>query len=225
MPKYKMGDVIILVPGIMGSVLSKDGGDVWDLKARALFKGLITLGGTIKSLTLATDPIDEDCPDGVRAERLLPDAHLIPGFWKIDGYSRIRQRIENSFDVTFGQNYIEFPYDWRRHNQVAARQLAAKARQALTEWKKQSGNSNARLIFICHSMGGLVARRFLELDDGWRDTAMLITFGTPFSGSLKALDFLANGLSVSVLGRTLAEFGPTLRSFNSIYELLPTFEC
>ena len=43
-------------------------------------------------------------------------------------------------------------------------------------------NPDAKLILIGHSMGGLVARYFLECLDGWRDTRMLITFGTPHRG-------------------------------------------
>jgi pimeloyl-ACP methyl ester carboxylesterase len=224
-PKTKMKDLIVLVPGIMGSVLSKDGHDVWALSPGALFRGLVSLGHSIKDLALTSDPINDDCPDGVRAERLMPDAHLIPGFWKIDGYSQISELIKGSFEVVAGQNYFEFPYDWRRDNRVASRQLAAKAPQWLASWRNQSGNKDAKIIFICHSMGGLVARHFLELHDGWKDASMLITFGTPFRGSLKALGFLANGLSLGVFGLKLADFGPTLRTFTSIYQLLPTFDC
>jgi hypothetical protein len=33
-------------------------------------------------------------------------------------------------------------------------------------------------------MGGLVARHYLEVFDGWRDTRMLVTFGTPYRGSV-----------------------------------------
>ena len=43
-------------------------------------------------------------------------------------------------------------------------------------------------------MGGLVSRYFLECLEGWKDTKALVTFGTPYRGSLNALDGLANGL-------------------------------
>ena len=44
-------------------------------------------------------------------------------------------------------------------------------------------------------MGGLVSRYYLEVLGGWRDTRRLITFGTPYRGSLNAVDFAANGFS------------------------------
>ena len=42
------------------------------------------------------------------------------------------------------------------------------------------------------SMGGLVSRYFLEVLEGWRDARALLTFGTPYRGSLNALDALAS---------------------------------
>jgi len=47
-------------------------------------------------------------------------------------------------------------------------------------------------------MGGLVARYYLEALDGWRNTRALITFGTPYSGAMKALDLVANGLRFDI---------------------------
>jgi hypothetical protein len=70
------------------------------------------------------DPAVDDLGDGVTAPRLQPDLHLIPGLWSIDGYSHIRSSISATFDVIDGQNWFDFPYDWRRDNRVAARHLA-----------------------------------------------------------------------------------------------------
>ena len=92
-----------------------------------------------------------------------------------------------------GQNWFDFPYDWRRDNRVAARHLAERAPAWLHAWRKQSGNKDAKLVLVGHSMGGLVARHYLEVLGGWRDARMLVTFGTPYRGSLNALDFLCNG--------------------------------
>jgi hypothetical protein len=71
-------------------------------------------------------------------------------------------------------------------------------------------------------MGGLVSRYYLEVLGGWSDVRTLVTFGTPYGGSLKALGFITNGyrLGVGPLGFDLA---PLLRSFTSVYQLLPTY--
>jgi hypothetical protein len=73
-------------------------------------------------------------------------------------------------------------------------------------------------------MGGLVARAFLELYDGWRMTRTLITFGTPFRGAVNALDFLANGFEKGV-GPFKLDLTRLLGSMTSVYQLCPIFPC
>ena len=168
------------------------------------------------------DPSVDDLGDGVTAPRLQPDLHLIPGLWSIDGYSQIRSRIFATFDVVEGQNWFDFPYDWRRDNRVAARHLAERAPEWLAAWRERSGNKDAKLVLVAHSMGGLVARHFLEVFEGWRDTRTLITFGTPYRGSLNALDFLCNGFKKGI-GPFGLDLTRLLRSLTSVYQLLPRF--
>ena len=223
MAKQPMGDVVVLLPGILGSVLQKDGKDIWAMSPGAAFRALLSIGGSIKKLELdGDDPDADDLGDGVTAPRLLPDLHLIPGLWKIDGYSAIATALHEQFDLRDGENYFEFPYDWRRDNRVHGRRLARQSHDWLTAWRERSGNTDAKLILLGHSMGGLVSRAFLELYDGWKDTRKLITFGTPYRGSLNALSFLADGFRVGLgpVGIDLSDF---LRSLTSVYQLLPIY--
>jgi pimeloyl-ACP methyl ester carboxylesterase len=225
MPRKAMRDVIVLLPGITGSVLQKNGKDVWAVTGGSALNALLTLGDDIRELALDEDPPDvDDLGDGVTATKVIHDIHLIPGFWKIDGYSKVTDRIRSTFDVTLGENYFEFPYDWRRDNRVAARKLAREGRAWLKAWRQRSGNDDAKLILVGHSMGGIVARYFLECLDGWRDTRLLVTFGTPYRGSLKALGFLVNGFEKKIgpFGFDLSEL---LRSLTSVYQLLPIYPC
>jgi hypothetical protein len=150
----------------------------------------------------------------------MPDLHLLPGIWKIDGYSKIAGAIKANFKVMEGRNFFSFPYDWRRDNRVAARKLARATHDWLTAWRQSSGNANAKLILIGHSMGGLVSRYFLECLEGWKDTRALVTFGTPYRGSLNALDGLANGLKKGPLNLTKLS-----RQMTSLYQLLPIYKC
>jgi pimeloyl-ACP methyl ester carboxylesterase len=226
MEKTPVADVIVLIPGITGSVLAKDGKDVWALSAGALGSGLRTIGRSIKDLKLhGDDPAADDLGDGVTAPRVMPDTHLIPGLWKIDGYGKIATTVLAEFEVERGVNFFEFPYDWRRDNRVAARLLARRSHEWLASWRDRSGNPDAKLILIGHSMGGLVARHFLELLDGRRDTRMLITFGTPYRGSLNALDFIANGMRKKLGPVTLLNLSDLVRSFTSVYQMLPVYPC
>ncbi len=223
MARQKMGDVIVLLPGILGSVLERDGKEVWAPTPGAALRALWSLGRSLTGLRLDADPIDVDDVDGVVATRLMPDVHIIPGLWGIDGYSSISAMITSTFDVTEGRTFIPFAYDWRRDNRVAARQLADVAQRALHEQRKEK--PDAKLILIGHSMGGLVARYFLECLDGWRDTRMLITFGTPYRGSLNAVGFLANGFVKKVGPLKVADLTELLRSLTSVYQLLPIYPC
>lgn len=218
--------VVVVLPGITGSVLSKDGKEVWGASPATIFKAIATGGESIKSLALQApdDPNLDDLGDGVVATALAPDIHLIPGFWKIDGYSGLISTLVASLKLREGGNLFAFPYDWRRDNIATARKLAQFVKPRLDAWRKSSGAADAKLVLVCHSMGGLVARQFLEVLDGWKDTRALVTFGTPFRGSLNALGYLANGYAESI-GPLKLDLTSTLKSFNSVYQLLPTFQC
>jgi hypothetical protein len=59
-PRKRMGDVIVMLPGITGSVLQKDGKDVWAPTPGAVVGALFSLGKNVKSLALKDDPPDVD---------------------------------------------------------------------------------------------------------------------------------------------------------------------
>jgi pimeloyl-ACP methyl ester carboxylesterase len=226
MPKKRLRDIVVLLPGITGSVLQKDGKDLWAISSQAAWRALTSLGGSFQELLLAgDDPCIDDLEDGIQATRLMPDAHLIPGLVKIDGYSDTARLIMDHFEVKRGNlfdgspaNFFEFPYDWRRDNRVAARQLQKLIEERLPRWREYSGARDARVILLAHSMGGLVCRYYLEVLEGWRECRALITFGTPYRGSLNALDFLSNGYKKRFVDLTEA-----MRSFTSVYQLLPIY--
>ncbi len=225
--KPRLNDMIILLPGITGSVLQKDGKDLWALSGQAAWQALTSLGDSLQALQLSGDDPDlDDLGDGIRATRLMPDAHLVPGLVKIDGYSSISRLITRYFEVKAGHienpepaNFFEFPYDWRRDNRVAARQLQRLIEQRLSQWRDYCGYQDAKVILLAHSMGGLVARYYLKVLEGWRNCRALITFGTPYRGSVDALNYLANGYK-----KLFIDLTEVMRSFTSVYQLLPIYK-
>jgi pimeloyl-ACP methyl ester carboxylesterase len=223
--KQELRDIIVVIPGILGSVLEKDGVELWGPSLGAIRRGLFT-AGLAEHLTLPEERLDgEDMPGGVAATRLIGLPRVLAGLAKTDGYDALRQMIAASFNtvpVTLTQpvgNYIEFPYDWRRDNRHAARRLQEVIERALREWRNYSGIEGARAVIIAHSMGGLVGRYYAEVLGGWRDCRALITLATPHRGAAKAVNFLANGPGWPL--RWLADIG---RTFPSIYQLLPIYE-
>jgi len=228
--KAPMKDMIIILPGILGSLLQKDGKDLWAVSGQAAWQVLTNSGEAIRNLKLVQDnPEAESLGDGIHATALIQDTHLIPGFWKIDGYTQTTKLITDNFDVIPGDiyhdpddkaaNFYQFPYDWRRDNRANARILKKLIDKRLKCWRERSGAADAKVILMAHSMGGLVSRYYLEVLEGWQDSRALFTFGTPYRGSLKAVNFLANGYKQLFLDLT-----DVMRSMTSIYQLLPIYK-
>jgi Lecithin:cholesterol acyltransferase len=219
-----VGDVVVVLPGILGSVLAKGDRVLWSSSRKALARNALLRGAPIEELTLSPDRFDADDPgDGVRATALIPDTHLIPGLWTIDGYSKLAAAIKRLPGVVEGTTYFEFPYDWRLDNRVAAAKLA----ECTSAWleRRRATDPDAKLVLVAHSMGGLVSRYFVEVLGGWEKTRALITIGTPFRGSLQAFDFLVNGMRRSIGPISLLDISEAVRSLPSAYQLLPTYEC
>lgn len=230
MEKIKIQDMVVILPGIMGSVLQKDGRDIWAVSGKAIWDILTSLGDSIQQLKLEQDdPEAESLEDGIKATRVIEDTHLIPGLVKIDGYTKPSRLITDNFDVTPGNiyadsddkaaNFYVFPYDWRRDNRVNARLLKRLLEKRLKRWREYSGAYDAKVIILAHSMGGLISRYYIEVLEGWRDCKALFTFGTPYRGSVKAVNFLANGYK-----ELFVDVTEVLRSLTSIYQLLPIYE-
>ena len=64
-------------------------------------------------------------------------------------------------------------------NVVSAKRLETAVLPELERWRKHTGNPDAKLVLICHSRGGLVARWFLEAFGGREFTRQFITIATP----------------------------------------------
>lgn len=231
----EMKDIVVILPGIMGSILQKDSKDLWNVSGQAIWQVAKSLGNRLNDLKLeGDDPEAEDLGDGIIPTGLIKDTHIIPGLSKIDGYNRTAKLINDNFKVTEGDlyndpedraaNFYKFPYDWRRDNRANAHILKRLLDTRLKTWRKTSGNSNAKVILLAHSMGGLVSRYYLEVLEGWQDARALFTFGTPYRGSVNAVNMLANGFKkggidlIDVLGMK-----EIINSLTSIYQLMPIY--
>jgi pimeloyl-ACP methyl ester carboxylesterase len=215
MPQGAFGDLVVLLPGFLGSRLVRGKGKaavtVWDLSMsrlprllREIYKGGLVLPGD------GIEPPDDD----VEAVDLF-SSQLLPGFIGVDDYQTIVSSLQRSAG---SEQVLTFPYDWRLSNRHAAKRLETKAMDALRQWKVKSGNDDAKLWLVCHSMGGLVARYFCEHLGGREHTRAVITIGTPHRGAVKALGALVNGIRYGPL-----DLSPMLRSLPSVYELLPLY--
>jgi Lecithin:cholesterol acyltransferase len=229
--KTPLQDLVVILPGILGSVLQKDNKDLWAVSTGVIGSLLLNKNKFLNDLKLQQDDPDaEDLGDGIKAVRLIEDVSIIPGLVKVDGYTRTTRMItENFLQVMQGNIYLDpddrpanlyhFPYDWRRDNRATAKILKRLLDKRLKCWREHTGNPNAKVILLAHSMGGLVSRYYLEVLGGWTDCKALFTFGTPYRGSLNAVDFLANGYKQAFLDLT-----EVMRSLTAVYQLMPRYK-
>ena len=232
--RLEVRDLVVVLPGILGSTLARDGQEAWAPSAGVVWQAIRSFGASIQSLTLPADLGDDHPGDGVKPLALMPDLHLLPGLWSANiGYSRLLDWLTQRFtlippdpkDPAKPANLLPFAYDWRLSNRYNARRLGAVVEPALERWRALAeANREARLILICHSMGGLVARWYVEREGGAALTRKLITIGTPHRGAVAALQQLVNGVEKSVgpLRLNLTRFA---RSLPSAHQLLPQYAC
>jgi len=139
--------------------------------------GPVVLKGFRKKMLIA-DPV-------IIVPGIMGSAQVL-GTWKLDpilhSYDDLITSLEtNGYEADI--NLFEFPYDWRRDNGTSAHYL-----QGMVEGVIES-TSVSKVDIVAHSMGGLVARAYIEEVDGahYDDTVdQLVTLGTPNDGSPEA---------------------------------------
>ena len=140
-------------------MLQMQGQDVWAPTLQAVRPALSSRGASLEQLVVSNDePHVEDLGDGVRATGLMPTV-IVPGLYKCD-YPALLHVIGNRFRtcgniVTSSPgNFFTFPYDWRRDNRFTAAKLKVLIDEQLPRWRQYY--SEAKVILIAHSMGGLM---------------------------------------------------------------------
>ncbi|KRF42473.1 hypothetical protein ASH01_16710 [Terrabacter sp. Soil811] len=230
-------DLVVVLPGITGSTLGVRGDDgspasenlIWAPSAGAVWK-LLTGGQSILKKVLPEGIGDDHPGDGVEPVALMPDVHVLPGIWTpIRGYDVLVSALEKQgYQRGAGgkpATLITYAYDWRLSNRYNGARLKTVVEPALEQLRAQGGAyADAKVVFVCHSMGGLVARWYIEKCGGAEVTRKLITLGTPWRGATDALTQLVNGVKKGIgpLSIDLTDFS---RSMPSLFQLLPEFAC
>lgn len=212
-------DLVVVVPGIMGSVLKYGEAEVWNTSLRTVAHDLKRFDEFTRVLRLP-EGIGDGAPQGqdaLAADRLIGGWHLWPGKWAGSGYHGFLEHLGNRYRGK--RQVVAFAYDWRLSVRFNAERLKTFLADELGAWRVRSQNADARAILICHSMGGLIARFYINKLKGAESVSRVITLGTPYAGSVKAVLYLA--------GNPLfpEELTKTLRSFPALWQLLPTYRC
>ncbi len=230
-------DLVVVLPGITGSTLGVRGADgspaganlIWAPSAGAVWK-MFTGGDSVLMHALPTGIGDAHPGDGVEAVALMPDVHVLPGIWTpIRGYDVLVAALEKlGYRRDNGAQpptLIAFAYDWRLSNRYNGQRLGTVVEPALERLRARGGEwADARAVFVCHSMGGLVARWYIEKCGGAEVTRKLVTLGTPWRGATDALEQLVNGVKKGV-GPLSVDLTAFARSMPSLHQLLPEYAC
>ena len=224
-------DLVVVLPGILGSTLRQDGQLVWAPSAGSALRAITTFGASLRRLQLPAGIGDQQPGDGVEPAALMPDLHVLPGIWTaIKGYDKLLARLRRLGYCEPGPaappgNLLPVAYDWRLSCRYNAQRLGTIIEPALQRWRDQGGPyADAQLVFVCHSMGGLVARWYIEKCGGAEITRKLITLGTPYRGAARALDQLVNG-AYPGLGPLRVDLTQFARSMPSLHQLMPEYAC
>jgi pimeloyl-ACP methyl ester carboxylesterase len=198
---------IIFIPGILGSKLCQ---------------GNTTLWGTARSLSnfdkLELKPGE---PTLIKSCGLVENISLLGPFWTIHQYDRILSALHD-LEFVEGSNLFIFDYDWRLSNYDTAKTLQGFI-EGIIKRNPQLGNKKFDLV--AHSMGGIVARIYLQEYGGISKVRKVIYLGTPFLGSMNALATLSDGWGAIAnhLAGGIDSIRKTILSLPAFYELFPRY--
>jgi pimeloyl-ACP methyl ester carboxylesterase len=200
---------VIVIPGIMGSKLCDASGSVvWGDRASYTQTRL-------HLLRLPPDPATRD--RSIKSCGIIDSVNMIPLLWESNVYSGLIKKLR---DIGYKDSEIlQFDYDWRLSNFENAELL-----KAFVEKHVPSG----KVDIVAHSMGGIVARIYVQKLQGFSRVNNLLFFGTPHLGSNKIFQRMRDGFDnwPNALSGGLAEIQRTILSFPSTFQLLPTYsEC
>jgi len=207
--------LVVVIPGIGGSKLrGPDGGFVWD-------------GSYLSMARLLANPRRlHDLDDGLEAAGVIRTPVRFFGRAPFYGYEVLIDRLAEEFATVpdYGDRpgeihprarVVSFPYDFRRD----CNSNAADLEEFVCRRLRHFGLGDKRsVIVIAHSMGGIIARTWVDRSDRWSTCRYLVTLGTPHHGAPKTLELLVNGLVGWRPG-----ICSTLRAWPSTYDLLPMY--
>ena len=242
--KAKKG--IIILPGVCGSALvdSDTGEVIWDplgdditVKELFLEDGGLNLSGETGQKIIGTganiiSTIDQEDNPLIRIlvdengesidKKIMPatmDTDSPKKYGALGYYEQMCVRLSERYK---DYEVSVFNYDWRIDNRISANRLE--------QYIEDKGYD--KVIFVSHSMGGIIATDYLAKSEANRDKVELfISVATPYYGSIKALTMLLNpgglldilpDIAKDMLSSTVeSTIAPILRSYYVIYQLLP----
>ena len=195
---------VIFIPGMSGSELWRGDKLIWP-----------NYIGLIAEMDAMALPGGQD----LEAQGLIKEVSIIPGLFRLEVYSRCLDYLVENMGYKRGRDLIELPWDWRLDFRLASQKLA----ETVRAWKQKHDRPAEKFVLIAHSMGGLVARYYIERLGGQEHVGRLIVMGTPHLGTPKSFVSLfsgAEGLPFDIMKGKARQIA---LSFPAVYQGLPTY--
>jgi pimeloyl-ACP methyl ester carboxylesterase len=196
---------VIFLPGVTGSKLCDISGTVvW---------GTANSFRDFAKLALQHDGADQP----IRPCGLIEEFQIIGSFLAADQYNNLLNYL-SLLGYSREQSLYVFDYDWRISNYDNARLLDRFIRQRIPEGKP--------FDIIAHSMGGIVARIYMDEYASSKSLDRIIYLGTPFLGSMDTFGVIKEGWGWPWTNRAGGKdvIWRVAVSFPSMLELLPRYE-
>ncbi|MGW3587203.1 esterase/lipase family protein [Streptomyces fungicidicus] len=220
-------DLVVFVPGFLGSRLTRAGRDLWGEAGDALLRSRPSSAALAE---LALPPGLGDAPPGephrVAAEALSTAPDAMPGLLSSMGHPDIRAALGDPAEDQF----VPFAYDWRLSHRLIAERLRTRVERELARWGERVGAhypdrpDDPRVVLVCHSTGGLAGRYYLECLGGRETARALVTLGTPHQGFARAVRLLTGHAvadGAGPLNEVLRDFALGLPS---VAQMLPYYD-
>ncbi len=190
---------VVFVPGTMGSELWLGNERVWP---------------SVK--TIFTNPEIYSYPSEIPLEprSIVDEVVIVPNLIKLDQYNRLGDYLVEELNYTRGQDFFEFPYDWRQDVRTSARQLGELV---------ESLPASQPVIIIGHSLGTMVSRYYIERLGGHKRIERIVLMGGPHKGAVKGLVSMLVAPEVLPFGIMGERLRQIVLTFPSSYQILPDY--
>lgn len=153
-----------------------------------------------------------DFSNWLKAENFHDPVVIVPGVfgsqkqddvWKIDPIFHVYDNLIDEFKnngYEIGKDLFVFPYDWHQSNIENAIRLRYRIEEIKTvaNWPK--------VDVVAHSMGGLMAREYIQSNAYQEDIDQLITLGTPNNGSPEIYPLFEAGKAIGAVQTGMKRF-------------------
>jgi len=194
---------VVLVPGLCGTELRRGALLLWPNLLHSISCSEKELSDYWGELTVG---------------RAVRETVVVPGLVKVESFGRLVDFLCQQLGYTEGVDLLEFGYDWRQDG----RTNAALLKERVAAWRRKMPDPHKKVVFIAHSMGGLVCRYYLEHLGGLDACARLIQLGTPNRGSTRLFSTAVSGRGALSLPIGASRIRRIMLRFASIYQLMPT---